>query len=185
MPSLGRKLALYLGIIASLLILVGCSAKSTTNANPSSACQLMLLQEKLVKDLTSDGIQVVQQGDETTLLLPSDSFFYTYSNNRLASSDKKLNKIIEFLNTYGTVDILVTGYTDNVGDSIRNLALSRSQAQAIVNYLWANGLDSRLISAQGKGCADDIADNSTYLGRKANRRIEITFRLPPPDNVFN
>lgn len=172
------------GIVLCLAVmLVGCSPYHTP---PSSQyCNLLKLQAKLASDLESEGIQVIQVGEETTLVLPADKFFYLHSNHMYSHSESYLYQIIRFINTYPVVDVQVFGYTDNIGDYTRNLALSRSQAQSIAGFLWQNGLNARMLTAVGMACHNDVASNLTRHGNAKNRRIEIHFRLPPPNNVFH
>lgn len=180
-----RRMILMTGIaILSATLFVGCS-KPVQTTDYYKACELLNLQYKLAQKLKGEGIQVVQVGEETTLILPADNFYYPYSNDLRSSSYKTLQNIIGFINTYPTVDIYVTGYTDSTGDYVRDLALSRAQAQGVADYLWSHGLNSRVISAVGKACQDDVASNDLRRGRAQNRRIEIFFRLPPPNNVFH
>jgi outer membrane protein OmpA-like peptidoglycan-associated protein len=180
-----RWMDICAGIVFSIsMVLVGC-AHPPPPPPETPYCQLLKTQIKLANHLQAQGIKVIQVGEETTLILSTDQFFYAFSNHMRQDAEAKLNHIVHFINTYPTVDVQVTGYTDNVGNYTRNLALSRAQAQAVVDYLWSRGLNSRMISASGKGCHEDIADNSRASGRAQNRRIEIYFRLPPPDNIFH
>ncbi|HEV2613417.1 MAG TPA: OmpA family protein [Gammaproteobacteria bacterium] len=167
----------YLFLSASIF-LAGCStsecAASLNNATgiTSSSCQHALRQQELAAKLRSDGIQVVQVGEEVTLVLPTDRFF-PFNSNNMKSNPKVLNDIIDFINSYPTVNVQVIGYPNNSGNSVRNLALSRAQAEGIAHYLWGNGLDTRLISANAKQTTCEVP------------RIEIFFRLPPPLDVFH
>jgi len=174
-----------LGMVLCMAMLLGGCAPRVVYPPPTKYCDLLKLQVRLANKLRAEGTQVIQIGEETTLILPADKFFYPRSNNMRPGYQPHLNTIIRFINTYPTTDVQVTGYTDNIGDYTRNMALSRAQAQAIVNYLWSHGLNTRMISASGKGCHDDIANNNTRHGNALNRRIEIYFRLPPPANVFH
>jgi len=154
-----------------ILMLTGCAHRSIN----TDQCRVMLFQYQLASDLKSDGVKVVVVGDEVTLILRTNQFFYANSNH-MRDRGPELNRIIAYINTYHPIeDIQVKGYTSNIGNYTRNLALSRAQAQAISNYMWKHGLNSRLISAEGYGCHNPYGFN----------HIEIFFRLPPPDNVFH
>ncbi|HEX8789963.1 MAG TPA: OmpA family protein [Polyangiaceae bacterium] len=69
--------------------------------------------------------------------------------------------------------IVVYGYTDNVGNRDMNMALSQNRAQAVRDYLVSKGIPQDLVTAQGKGPDDAIADNGSIEGRAQNRRVEI------------
>jgi outer membrane protein OmpA-like peptidoglycan-associated protein len=69
--------------------------------------------------------------------------------------------------------IVVYGYTDTIGTRDNNMALSQMRAQAVRDYLVSKGLPSDLVTAQGKGPDDPVADNASVEGRAQNRRVEI------------
>jgi intracellular multiplication protein IcmN len=166
----------YLFLSVSIF-LVGCTRTVSSEPNivvgdTSDTCKHLLHQQQLAEKLRSDGIQVVQVGEEVTLVMATNMFFYPNSNN-MSFDSKVMKDIIDFINTYPTVNIQVTSYPNKVGNAVRNFALSRSQAEAIAHYLWENGLDTRLISADAKRGLCEVP------------RIEIFFRLPSPKNVFH
>jgi OOP family OmpA-OmpF porin len=66
----------------------------------------------------------------------------------------------------------VIGHTDNKGVPARNLALSRSRADAVKTYLIVKGIQSELVGTSGMGPDQPIVANTSEEGRKRNRRIE-------------
>jgi outer membrane protein OmpA-like peptidoglycan-associated protein len=71
--------------------------------------------------------------------------------------------------------LTVVGHTDNVGNADANLALSKSRAQAVVDYLKQKGIPAnRFQLVDGKGQSNPIADNNTASGKALNRRVVIT-----------
>lgn len=71
------------------------------------------------------------------------------------------------------VTMVVEGHTDDVGSAEANQALSEARADAVVDYLVANGLDRERLVSVGRGESEPIADNETEEGRRLNRRIEV------------
>lgn len=69
----------------------------------------------------------------------------------------------------------VGGHTDNKGTEELNLALSQERADAVVEYLAAQGVPREQLLAQGYGETRPIDTNKTESGRERNRRVE--FRL--------
>ncbi|MEM9267805.1 MAG: OmpA family protein, partial [Pseudomonadota bacterium] len=67
------------------------------------------------------------------------------------------------------------GHTDSQGRESSNMALSQSRADAVVDALLTQGLDTVYLRAVGFGETQPIADNETEDGRAQNRRI--AFRL--------
>ena len=75
--------------------------------------------------------------------------------------------------------IILVGHSDNVGELSRNIALSKSSAQAVVNRLIKNhGIDQSRVSAQGVGFLSPKTNNSTEKSRKKNRRVEAILIMP-------
>jgi outer membrane protein OmpA-like peptidoglycan-associated protein len=69
--------------------------------------------------------------------------------------------------------VMVTGYTDNVGDPANNATLSLKRAEAVRDHLVSLGADPQKYEVSGAGDATPIADNSTDEGRAKNRRVEV------------
>ena len=68
--------------------------------------------------------------------------------------------------------ITVEGHTDNQGDDDYNKDLSQRRAQAVADFLVANGVDAAILTPIGYGEERPIKDNRTKKGRAANRRVE-------------
>ena len=69
--------------------------------------------------------------------------------------------------------VIIYGYTDSIGDKIKNKLLSQRRANAIKEGLMSHGISATKLTAIGKGEANPIADNMYAKGREKNRRIEI------------
>lgn len=70
----------------------------------------------------------------------------------------------------------IAGHTDNVGSRAINMALSRARAEAVGDYLVAQGVSRRRLTTQGFGPDRPAASNTTPAGQARNRRIEFTVR---------
>jgi OOP family OmpA-OmpF porin len=87
-----------------------------------------------------------------------------------------LDRILPALRRAPTVDLLVKGYTDSVGDAASNLALSTERAETVVRYFVEHRVSGLRLSSKGYGEANPIASNDTEAGRLKNRRIELTVK---------
>jgi outer membrane protein OmpA-like peptidoglycan-associated protein len=67
----------------------------------------------------------------------------------------------------------IEGHTDSVGSDTFNQQLSEQRANAVLQYLVAQGLPESSMTATGFGKSDPIASNDTPQGRQQNRRVEI------------
>ena len=85
-----------------------------------------------------------------------------------------LDDMAGVLQRVGNKPVLITGHTDNVGNSTANLALSNKRAEAVKQYLIGRNINASRLSTTGKGDSDPIASNDNEEGRTRNRRIEFT-----------
>ncbi len=73
--------------------------------------------------------------------------------------------------------VIITGHTDNVGDSKSNDRLGLQRANVIKQILVKKGVPAEDIACYSKGEREPIATNDNPRGRYKNRRVEI--RLTP------
>ena len=71
------------------------------------------------------------------------------------------------------LDFSIEGYTDSTGNVKSNQLLSERRANAVADYLIANGINSDRLTAKGFGVENPIDSNKTAAGRANNRRVEI------------
>ncbi len=64
------------------------------------------------------------------------------------------------------MNLAIEGYTDTTGTPDYNLKLSQQRADAVRDFLVAQGMSPDTISAKGLGQDNPVADNSTATGRK-------------------
>lgn len=87
-------------------------------------------------------------------------------------STSYLEQILKPMKEIEALTIQIVGHTSNEGDDEYNKALSLKRAQAVADYLTANGINDTRLAVIGKGSENPIADNKTDDGKKLNRRIE-------------
>ena len=101
-------------------------------------------------------------------------YFDFNSANLKEESYDELERLKQFvLSSTGTM-VEIAGHTDNVGSNAYNRQLSQARAQAIVDYLVAQGVTVEQLQAKGYGEEDPIASNDDEKdGRELNRRVEM------------
>jgi OOP family OmpA-OmpF porin len=86
-----------------------------------------------------------------------------------------LGKVQRAIRAFGEPDVIIGGHTDSTGPEPLNEHLSQQRAEAVRQYLVANGiLPFDKIIAVGYGSMRPLASNSTEKGRAMNRRIDVT-----------
>jgi outer membrane protein OmpA-like peptidoglycan-associated protein len=103
----------------------------------------------------------------------ADVLFETGKYSLSTDAQLKLAKLAGIIQAHPGLNLAIEGYTDATGGNEMNLKLSQQRAEAVREFLVAQGLPANVITATGFGEANPIADNATPAGRKANRRVEI------------
>lgn len=90
-----------------------------------------------------------------------------------ADSTATLDEAVQILKRHSNLKVEIAGHTDSTGSTAYNQGLSERRAQAVADYLEANGANANNISVKGYGEAEPVADNGSADGRAANRRVEL------------
>ena len=109
-----------------------------------------------------------------TITLGAGALFDTNSASLKAAGRAQLDELVSRIHQLASIRAIhVDGYTDSRGSAAYNQKLSERRAAAVRDYLVNQGIDPALITIQGHGENDPVADNATAAGRAKNRRVEI------------
>lgn len=125
-------------------------------------------------ETTLPGAEVIRNAEGIQVILDENSNVKFEYNKSVLTAEAKTNlqKLIPIFNEYPDTNLLVIGYTDDVGSQEYNLPLSEKRANSVVDYLKSQGIISSRLTSMGRGKLDPRADNSTDVGRSQNRRVE-------------
>lgn len=126
--------------------------------------------------LAQQGVQIISVGQDYLLSVPAVSLFGDQSPRLTRESYKQLNEIACYLRQFRTVGVNVAAHTTRYVSSERDHALSLARAENVANYLWSQGIESRLLFTQGMGSDKPIVTTSHQEDKSPNARVEITFR---------
>ena len=140
----------------------------------AAAGDYMDKQEEAFRDeLAGSGVEVVREGDNLRLVMPSNITFATDQSYISTGFNDTLNAIAKVMNKYEKTYLSVEGHTDSTGQDSYNMNLSRERAQSVKAYLANQDIMAARISTSGFGETRPIATNDTANGRAQNRRVEI------------
>ena len=101
-------------------------------------------------------------------------YFDSGSAEVLEAGERELRWFVDKMQPYPDAVILVQGFADATGGDALNQHLSRDRADAVGNYLAAQGIEGRRLQVTGFGSDYEAAPNASAKGRRSNRRVEVT-----------
>lgn len=128
-----------------------------------------------LNELQSRLIQVTE--DARGIILSMSDILFDVDKATLKPDLKtSLARVAGILSVYQELNVSVEGHTDNTGSEKHNLKLSEQRAQNVLEFLVAQGIDAKRLSAKGFGMSVPVADNATKEGRQKNRRVDLVIK---------
>lgn len=129
---------------------------------------------ELRRETAGTGIDIVRQGDELLVRMPSGITFAYDRYDIRPEFRATLNEVAQTLNQYPQTFVDVLGHTDTTGPDQYNQGLSERRANAVRDYLVARGVNPARIATRGYGESMPLySPETTEAERQANRRVEI------------
>ncbi|MGI9543217.1 MAG: OmpA family protein [Cyclobacteriaceae bacterium] len=100
--------------------------------------------------------------------------FEKSTTNLLQDSYPELDRVAQMMEDNPTMEIELSGHTDNRGSAKLNLKLSQDRVQTVVLYLVGKGVVRSRMTGRGFGGTRPISSNRSEETRKLNRRVEFT-----------
>lgn len=110
-------------------------------------------------------------------LVSFDNVLFDFDRSTLRpEADAVLEPVLAMLQADPGMAVEIEGHTDWIGSDAYNDGLSHRRAQAVVEWLVAQGIARDRLLAQGRGESEPVATNQTRAGRQLNRRTEVRRR---------
>ena len=123
------------------------------------------------RDFNLQPIEVSSIAPNVTVVL--NNIFFDFDKSTLkAESGPELDRLVEMLKEKPTMQIQISGHTDDKGPDAYNQSLSERRAKTVVAYLVRSGIAKDRLSVQFFGETKPIETNATEEGRGKNRRVE-------------
>jgi chemotaxis protein MotB len=169
-----KSSAILLPLVAPFL-LAGCVSQSAYDT-------LQTQNQQLQQQVAADQVHISRLQGAIKYTVNSDLLFPSGSWQMSADGKAVIAKMAKTLAAGLQDKLVVNGYTDNapVGPALArtgvtsNEVLSQKRADAVMQYLVAQGVKADMVAAKGFGDAQPVASNNTPQGRAQNRRVEIT-----------
>lgn len=161
-------------MLASLVLLSACSSQEVvqhTPPPPPSWADSRIA--NLTTLATQQGYEIEREGEQIRLLIPVDGNFHPKRTLLLPSGLVPLSKIAQALKQDGASRLTVVGHSSSDGSHELNAKLSMERAQAVASVLSLGGIERRRMHLRAMADNQPRADNSSYVGRQLNRRVEI------------
>lgn len=116
-------------------------------------------------------LNALETATDKTFIL-QNIFFETGSAKLLPASYPELKNLVNTLQKNPSLQIEISGHTDNTGSDGINRQLSEARAKSVYQYLIDQQIDATRLSYKGYGAEKPVATNETEEGRRQNRRTE-------------
>ena len=196
--SLGDLMAGLLLIFVLLLSFVMLRLESTIGEFDERERIKKLLIRRLLQELSEFDVEI---DPDTGVIRITEGILFDFGNDELTQAGKAFLR--QFTPKYVGIllsdplvkehiaQVIIEGHTDDVGSYEYNLGLSLRRAKSVAAYLFTDEFGAfryaedlkELLSVNGRGEVQPIADNLTSIGRSQNRRVEFQFRLRDWDMV--
>ena len=99
-------------------------------------------------------------------------FFIQGKSELKPESFPELDRLVVLLKNNLTIEIEVSGHTDNRGDISANYDLSDNRVKSVMAYLVSKGIDKKRMNGRGYGGTKPMVPNDTDEHRQMNRRVD-------------
>lgn len=127
----------------------------------------------LVDKLENRGVNIIVLGDQILIVIPSARLFYADTAEIKPQAFSTLNLLTTYINCYTKMLVKIAAYTGCTGSTRVTKALSKQQAENVMRYFTAAGLDARILYAIGADGSHLVVSNNKGWDSD-NYRIEIT-----------
>ncbi|WP_291724548.1 OmpA family protein [Bernardetia sp.] len=131
--------------------------------------------DKQAKDIEEEveGVEVKRIEEGIDVTFDSGILFGFDKSDLNANAKENVAKLGRILNEYPDTRLTIQGHTDDKGDENYNRQLSARRADAVRDYLIANGVKGGRLNTTAYGESAPVASNETEAGRAKNRRVEV------------
>lgn len=132
---------------------------------------------KIENELKGKGVSIISVGQDYRVIMPADLIYYYQSPRLRRRSFDIINLVVDYIKQFRVVSMRVDAYSQDK-DIKRSGALSLARARSLVDYLWSQAIDTRILYTQAHSMERSITaccNDKRGIG-DVPTRVEITFR---------
>lgn len=123
-----------------------------------------------IEKISADDIfKAIEKEGVATLYINFD----TGKSRIKATSYEVIGEVAKMMKNNPNLKISIEGHTDDTGNSMDNMRLSESRAQAVLLALTDEDVNASRLQSKGFGQTKPIDTNTTEEGKAKNRRVEL------------
>ena len=169
-------LPLSIGIDNNNEVIENPQLAQTSQINYDIALEQAKLEEAFGKDVKVEQV-VTEDGRRAFKIVFENQILFEFGKSTLnAQAIKYIEQVAEALKKLPSTNVIIKGYTDNVGTLEANQRVSNRRAKVVSDRLTLLGISASRLTSQGVPLADYVASNDTEEGRALNRRVEIVIK---------
>lgn len=164
-------------LTAALMIVSGCSNMQTKSSDLQFSASSLPGDERQI-DLCVVEAAKPEVEPEPVIQRPyvEDVYFITNTAIFNVETSIKVEEIYQTIVKLNSDKIILIGYTDTVGSSAANMALSMERVEKVKADLIARGISEQIISVDWHGESFLNVDTVDNVDEQKNRRVEIYVR---------
>jgi peptidoglycan-associated lipoprotein len=172
-PTLYAK---WISLVFAAFVLAACSGNDTKEAEAeaeAAAAEEQAAQEAAAQEAEQQAQVKAQQGREAAAANVGTVFYFEFDSSSL-TEDARAQVDAHIRALLGNNDsVRLEGHTDERGTREYNLALGERRANAVRDYMVANGLPSYRVETISYGEENPVAYGSGETNWQQNRRVEL------------
>ena len=170
-PTLYAK---WISIVFAAFVVAACSSNDTKEAEAAAAAaEEQAAQEAAAQEAEQQAQVKAQQGREAAAANVGTVFYFEFDSSSL-TEDARAQVDANIQALLGNNDsVSLEGHTDERGTREYNLALGERRANAVRDYMVANGLPSYRVETISYGEENPVAYGSGETNWQQNRRVEL------------
>lgn len=160
-------------LAAALTMAMAASAQAAYRDNGGVAWPTLFAEEEAECGIEKEAVSKPAEAAKPSRVMTFGSVNFAYNSTEVSGSKSELKAAKKAIKASDGGKFAVVGHTDSKGSAAFNQALSERRAQAVVNWLVAEGVNADQLTAKGAGESQPVASNATAEGQAKNRRVEL------------